>query len=86
MVDCPQVLASDPDRRIEVEWDMQRKTSRPVKIQIFCSDQKGMLAGISGAITEADADIVSASVYSRGDKKGTNLFEIDVQNLEHLNN
>ncbi|OEU74388.1 MAG: GTP pyrophosphokinase [Desulfuromonadales bacterium C00003093] len=85
MVDCPQVLASDPDRRIEVEWDMQRKTSRPVKIQIFCSDQKGMLAGISGAITEADADIVSASVYSRGDKKGTNLFEIDVQNLEHLN-
>ncbi|WP_303721116.1 bifunctional (p)ppGpp synthetase/guanosine-3',5'-bis(diphosphate) 3'-pyrophosphohydrolase [Malonomonas rubra] len=82
---CSQVLASDPDRRIDVEWDMQRKTTRPVKIQVFCSDQKGMLVGISGAITEADANIVSASVFSRGDKKGTNLFEVDVQNLEHLN-
>lgn len=84
-IDCSQVLASDPDRRIDVEWDMQRKTSRPVKIQVSCTDQKGMLVGISGAITDADANIVSASVFSRGDKKGSNLFEIDVQNLEHLN-
>ena len=82
---CPQVLASDPDRRVDIEWDMQRKTTRPVKIQVVCSDQKGMLVGISGAITNADADICSASVHARGDKKGTNLFEIDVENLEHLN-
>lgn len=84
-MDCPQVLASDPERRIDVEWDMQRKTSRPVKVQVICTDQKGMLVGISGAISEADANIVSATVHARGDKKGTNLFEIDVENLEHLN-
>ena len=84
-VDCSQVLASDPERRIDVDWDMQRKTSRPVKIQVSCSDQKGMLVGLSGAITDADANIVSASVFSRDDKKGVNMFEVDVQNLEHLN-
>jgi len=84
-VDCSQVLSSDPDRRIDVEWDMQRKTSRPVKIKIFCNDQKGMLVGISGAITNADANIVSASVNPSGEKKGINLFEVDVRNLEHLN-
>ncbi len=84
-VDCPQVQASDPERRIDVEWDMQRKTSRPVKVQVICTDQKGMLVGISGAISSADANIVSATVHARGDKKGTNLFEIDVENLEHLN-
>lgn len=84
-IDCSQVLASDPERRIDVEWDMQRKTTRPVKIQVLCNDQKGLLVGISGAITDADADIVSASVYSRGEQKGKNLFEVDVQNLEHLN-
>jgi GTP pyrophosphokinase len=82
---CPQVLASDPDRRIEVEWDMQKKTSRPVKIQVNCADQKGMLVGISGAISEADANIVSATVHSSGDKKGKNMFEVEVVNLEHLN-
>ncbi len=84
-IDCGQVLASDPDRRIDVEWDMQRKTTRPVKIQVVCSDQKGMLVGISGAITNADANIVSANVSSSGDRKGVNLFEVDVRNLEHLN-
>ncbi len=84
-MDCAQVQASDPERRIDVEWDMQRKTTRPVKIQVICSDQKGMLVGISGAISNADANITSATVHSRGTKKGTNLFEIDVDNLEHLN-
>lgn len=82
---CPQVLASEAERRVDVEWDMQRKTTRPVKIQVVCSDQKGMLVGISGAISNADANICSASVHARGDRKGTNLFEIDVENLEHLN-
>ncbi len=82
---CPQVLASDPERRIDIEWDMQRKTSRPVKIQVLCTDQKGMLVGISGAISAADANIVSANVHARGDKKGMDLFEVDVENLEHLN-
>ncbi len=82
---CPQVLASEPERRVDIEWDMQRKTTRPVKIQVVCSDQKGMLVGISGAIANADANICSASVHARGDRKGTNLFEIDVENLEHLN-
>ncbi|MDX2494548.1 MAG: bifunctional (p)ppGpp synthetase/guanosine-3',5'-bis(diphosphate) 3'-pyrophosphohydrolase [Desulfuromusa sp.] len=82
---CPQVLASEAERRIDVEWDMQRKTTRPVKVQVVCSDQKGMLVGISGAISNADANIFSASVHARGDRKGTNLFEIDVENLEHLN-
>ncbi len=84
-VNCPQVLASDPDRRVDVSWDMQKKTSRPVKIQVVCADQKGMLVGISGAISNADANIASATVHSSGDKKGTNLFEVDVENLEHLN-
>ncbi len=86
-MDCFQVRASDPERRIDVEWDMQRKTLRPVKIRVVCEDQKGMLVGISGAISVADANIVSATVHARGDqnKKGTNLFVIDVENLEHLN-
>ncbi|MFO7811739.1 MAG: bifunctional (p)ppGpp synthetase/guanosine-3',5'-bis(diphosphate) 3'-pyrophosphohydrolase, partial [Pelovirga sp.] len=84
-IDCLQVQTSDPERRIDVEWDMQRKTLRPVKIRVVCEDQKGMLVGISGAISQADANIVSATVHARGDKKGNNLFVVDVENLEHLN-
>jgi len=84
-VDCVQVQASDSDRLIEVEWDMDKSTNRPIKVRVFCNDQKGMLMAISGAITAADANIVSASVHATLDKGGMNLFEIEVVNLDHLN-
>ena len=83
--DCNQVLADDPERLIQVEWDMKRKTTRPVKIRVFCNNNRGMLVGISGAISDADGNIVSASVQSTEDGKGLNLFEVEVQNLEHFN-
>jgi GTP pyrophosphokinase len=84
-VDCPYVQEADPERRIEVEWDMKKKTSRPVKIRVHCYDQKGMLAGITGAITNCEANIISATVLSTKDRKGINNFEVDVQDLDHLN-
>ena len=85
MADCPQVQESDPLRRLDVSWDMGKKTSRPIKIRIVCSDQKGMLASITTAITESEANIVSANVMARDGRKGENTFEIDVQDLDHLN-
>jgi GTP pyrophosphokinase len=84
-VDCTQAQASDPERLIEVEWDMAKTANRLIKIRVFCGDQKGMLVAISGAITTADANIASASVHSTADKGGMNLFEIEVVNLGHLN-
>jgi GTP pyrophosphokinase len=83
--DCPHILEGDPERRIEVEWDMKKKASRPVKIRVYCLDQKGILAGITGAITNCEANIISANVMSMPDHKGVNNFEIDIQDLDHLN-
>jgi GTP pyrophosphokinase len=83
--DCPHSLDGDPERRIEVEWDMKKKSTRPAKIRVSCVDQKGMLASITGAITNCEANIISANVHSTPDRKGVNTFEVDVQNLDHLN-
>ncbi len=84
-VDCRHVLAEDSERRIDVDWDMKKKASRPVKICVYCADQKGMLTGISGAISTCEANIVSAFVQSTPDQRGVNTFEVDVQDLDHLN-
>ncbi len=83
--DCPHIVEGDLERRVEVEWDMKKKASRPAKIRVFCEDQKGMLAGITGAITNSEANIVSAKILSTPDHKGINNFEVDVQDLDHLN-
>ncbi len=83
--DCPHVMEGDPERRIEVEWDKKRKSTRPAKIRVYCLDQKGMLTGITGAISNCEANIISANVLSTPDRRGVNTFEVDVRDLEHLN-
>lgn len=83
--DCPIAIESDPERRIEVNWNRDKKTALPVKIRVACHDEKGMLANITTAITNCEANIVSASIQSTVDKRGINMFEVDVTDLNHLN-
>ncbi|OHB28947.1 MAG: GTP pyrophosphokinase [Desulfuromonadaceae bacterium GWC2_58_13] len=84
-IDCLHVRELDSERRVEVEWDCKKKTTRPAKIRVHCVNQKGILAGITGAITNCEANITSAHVQSTPDDRGINIFEVDVQDLEHLN-
>ena len=83
--DCPVALGSDPERRIDVTWSRDKKTALPVKIRVACHDEKGILANITTAITNCEANIVSASIQSTVDKRGINTFEVDVTDLDHLN-
>ncbi len=82
--DCPRVLESDPDRRIEVSWNRQKGATRSVKIRVYSLDQKGILATITKVITKNAANILRASVYSTSDGRGVHSFEIDVQDVQHL--
>jgi GTP pyrophosphokinase len=83
--DCPVARESEPDRRVTVAWNRDKKSALPVKIRVACHDEKGILANITTAITNCEANIVSASIQSTVDKRGINTFEVDVIDLEHLN-
>ncbi len=83
--DCPLALDSDPERRIDVAWNRDKRSALPVKIRVSCHDEKGILANISLAITNCEANISSASISSTVDKRGINIFEIEVTDLDHLN-
>nr|WP_320115544.1 bifunctional (p)ppGpp synthetase/guanosine-3',5'-bis(diphosphate) 3'-pyrophosphohydrolase [uncultured Desulfuromonas sp.] len=82
--DCPHLLETDPQRRVEVEWDEGSVSSRSVRINVYCHDQKGVLAEITSCITKCEANITSARVNVSSGSKGLNEFEIDVNNVEHL--
>jgi GTP diphosphokinase / guanosine-3',5'-bis(diphosphate) 3'-diphosphatase len=83
--DCKLALESDPERRIDVAWNRDKKSALPVKIRVDCHDEKGILANITTAITNCEANIVSASIQSTVDKRGVNNFEVEVTDLAHLN-
>jgi len=82
--DCQLALAGDPERRIAVAWSRDKQQPLPVKIKVACHDVKGILAAISQAISSAEANILSANIQSTVDRRGINIFEVEVTDLPHL--
>ena len=83
-IGCPTILESDPHRKIEVTWEENVQAPRPVKIEVTCVDQPGLLAAISAAITSAKANIARAQIRTFTGQKAMNTFEVMIQNSEHL--
>jgi len=84
-LDCPKVLESDPQRRIEVQWEDGKGTPRAVKVEVTCVDRPGLLAAMSKAISSAGINISRAHVHALGDRKAQNVFEVMVASADELN-
>ncbi|MDR3580510.1 MAG: bifunctional (p)ppGpp synthetase/guanosine-3',5'-bis(diphosphate) 3'-pyrophosphohydrolase [Oryzomonas sp.] len=82
--DCKFALESDPERQIDVAWNKIKTATLPVKIKVICHDVKGILANITMAITNCEANIASAQIQSTIDQRGENTFEVNVSDLTHL--
>jgi guanosine-3',5'-bis(diphosphate) 3'-pyrophosphohydrolase len=83
-IGCPTILESDPHRKVEVSWEEDGQPPRPVKIEVTCIDQPGLLAAISAAITSADANIARAQIRTFSGQRALNTFEVMIKNSEHL--
>ena len=84
--DCPNLDALDYDkaRLVEVDWDTAHRSTVPVKISTLTLDKPGMLANVSAAITNADANISHAEITTREDRKALLDFIVEIQNTAHL--
>ena len=82
--DCQFAMESDPERRVDVAWNKVKTAVLPVKIRVLCHDVKGILATITLAITNCEANIASAQIQSTIDQRGENIFEVNVTDLAHL--
>lgn len=82
--DCPMLLGVEPERKVEAQWDQNFKTTAPAKIRVVSVDKRGLLASISASIAGEDGNISNAWIHTTPDKQAVNIFEIEVNNLEHL--
>jgi len=78
-------LEYDPERRVEVEWDVQQETTHAARITVVTHDQQGVLAGVSSAIAACNGNISRASVITSQDKKAYLEFTVDIRDITHLN-
>ncbi|MET0514708.1 MAG: bifunctional (p)ppGpp synthetase/guanosine-3',5'-bis(diphosphate) 3'-pyrophosphohydrolase [Nitrospiraceae bacterium] len=85
-VDCPNLEALDYDknRLVEVEWDTSMPSTHSVKVSVIAIDKTGVLANVSAAISECQANISRAEITTREDRKAMLDFVIEIADTGHL--
>jgi guanosine-3',5'-bis(diphosphate) 3'-pyrophosphohydrolase len=83
---CTHALMSDPQRRVPVVWKDGEVAPRPIRLEVLCVDQPGLLAAMSKAIAAAGVNITTAEVKTTGaDGRALSIFELSVTNARQLN-
>jgi len=81
---CPNLLASDQQRLIAVNWAEGIKATHRAHIQVIARDQKGLLATLSNSISTDDANILSLeATTSSGGMAKINII-VEINSREHL--
>ena len=81
---CHNLLATDPQRRIEVSWSAGLKTVHRAQIYLVTQNKKGMLAAIGNAISMEDANIVELEAKTNADNLSSSNIMLEVDDLDHL--
>jgi GTP pyrophosphokinase len=82
--DCEKALATDPERRVDVSWDVKADFKRPVTIRVLTADRPGLLADISQTFSKKGVNISQANCRATGDDRAVNTFEVTITDLKQL--
>ncbi|OPY67843.1 MAG: GTP pyrophosphokinase [Syntrophorhabdaceae bacterium PtaU1.Bin034] len=81
---CPNVLAYDDQRKLEVSWELNKEYTYSVRLRVFGDDKKGLLSDISSVISSSKANIIKAQASTHPDRSATSIFEIELHNASEL--
>jgi GTP diphosphokinase / guanosine-3',5'-bis(diphosphate) 3'-diphosphatase len=83
---CDKILGIDPDRRVDVAWDVKGDFKRAISIRVITTDRPGILAKISQTFSEAGVNISQASCRTQAPgERAVNDFEVTIGDLKQLN-
>jgi GTP pyrophosphokinase len=80
--DCKNAddLRNQPERLIDVAWDISAKSLFLVQIQIEALDRGGLLSDVTRVLSEHHVNILSASVSTRADRVALSRFVFEMSN------
>jgi GTP pyrophosphokinase len=83
--DCKNILKhmENPERNIEVEWDVEQNKRFMVRLHMLGEDRKNFLRDVSESISQTDTNIVSVEMRAQDSLVHSNII-IEVENLQHL--
>ena len=83
--DCPNLLllAHEPERRLEIDWQEAEGERFIVRLALEASDRRGLYADLAAAVTATGTDIRSLDLRTI-DGKVNGAVMVEVENLAHL--
>ena len=83
---CSSAGKMDPERIVDVQWNIKEKQTYPVNMRVYCRDKKGLLAEVSTVISSLDINISHAEVETKpADMQAILSFKLDVNDLQQFN-
>ncbi|MBJ6763867.1 bifunctional (p)ppGpp synthetase/guanosine-3',5'-bis(diphosphate) 3'-pyrophosphohydrolase [Myxococcaceae bacterium JPH2] len=83
-VGCEKALATDPERRVDVTWDVRGDFKRPVTLRVLTADRPGLLADMTNIFSKKGVNISQANCRATGDDRAVNTFEVTISDLKQL--
>lgn len=83
-LDCPKILDSDPERRVNVEWDKNSDVVHRTKLKVVSADRTGVLASMTKIISSHGVNISQANIRTSSDEKAINIFHIEIKDADQL--
>lgn len=84
--DCGNVegLRTQPERIVEVEWDVSASTTFLVQIQVEALDRSRLLSDITRVLSDHHVNILSATVTTSRDRVALSRFVFEMAEPTHL--
>jgi len=82
--DCPNVHTYDEQRKVEVNWQLSKDYTFPVRFKVTGSDRKGLLSDISSVIAANKVNILSASAMTYPDRSAAGIYEVEIEHMSQL--
>lgn len=81
---CVNALKMNPERQIDVEWNVTSTDLYQVKINVTAHDRVGLLADIASNISKNGANIIGANTVTNENKVVDSFFTLTVKDTDHL--
>ncbi len=81
---CAKAFDTDPDRRVEIQWDSKAKINRSVQLKVVAQNRMGILANVGSTFSAQGINITEANCRAGDDGRAINIFTFVCQDLTQL--
>lgn len=81
---CTKAFDTDPERRVDIQWDTKAKINRAVQLRVVTANRPGILATVGQTFSAQGINISEANCRAGDDGRAVNIFTFMCQDLTQL--